>query len=57
MADTQELAVIDDVRSGNTESYRFLVERYHRGLIQHLYNLMHDEQSAEDVAQEAFIRA
>jgi RNA polymerase sigma-70 factor (ECF subfamily) len=57
MADVQELAIIEDVQDGNQESYRFLVERYHRGLILHLCNLMHDEQSAEDVAQEAFIRA
>jgi RNA polymerase sigma-70 factor (ECF subfamily) len=57
MADTQELAIISEVRSGDHEQYRFIVERYHRGLIQHLYNLVGDGQTAEDVAQDAFIRA
>lgn len=57
MTDTTELAIIREVRDGHHDQYSFLVERYHRGLIQHLYNLIHDEQAAEDVAQEAFIRA
>lgn len=57
MTNNQEKAIISEIRSGHPEQFRFLVERYHRGLIQHLYNLIHDEQTAEDVAQEAFIRA
>lgn len=57
MSDTQEKAVIAEVLDGNAESYRILVERYHRGLIQHLYNLVYDGDMAEDLAQEAFIRA
>jgi hypothetical protein len=47
MADTQELAIISEVRSGDHEQYRFIVERYHRGLIQHLYNLVGDGQTAD----------
>lgn len=57
MSNSQELAIIREIRDGQPEHYRFLVERYHRGLVQHLYNLVHDGQTAEDVAQEAFIRA
>jgi RNA polymerase sigma-70 factor (ECF subfamily) len=57
MSPAQEKAIISEVRSGDPEQYRALVERYHRGLIQHLYNLLHDGSQAEDVAQEAFIRA
>lgn len=57
MTNIQEQAVITAVQDGDHEQYRYLVERYHRGLIQHLYNFMHDEDEAEDVAQEAFIRA
>lgn len=57
MSPSQEKAVIAEVLSGDAEQYRALVERYHRGLIQHLYNLLHDQDLAEDVAQEAFIRA
>ena len=57
MTDNQEKAIISEVLSGEHEQYRFLVERYHKGLILHLYNLIHNEQTAKDVAQEAFIRA
>jgi RNA polymerase sigma factor (sigma-70 family) len=57
MDSKQELEIISEIRGGHREQYRHLVERYHRGLVQHIYNLINDEQSAEDVAQEAFIRA
>jgi RNA polymerase sigma-70 factor, ECF subfamily len=54
----EEQAVIADVVKGQKERYRLLVERYHRGLICHLTNLLHGDQAqAEDIAQEAFIRA
>ena len=57
MNDNQEKAAISEVLAGDHEQYRYLVERYHRGLIQHLYNLVYDGEMAEDIAQEAFIRA
>ena len=57
MPDTNEQAIISEVLDGNRDHYRLLVERYHRGLLQHLFNVLHDEQHAEDVAQEAFIQA
>jgi RNA polymerase sigma-70 factor (ECF subfamily) len=57
MIDSTERVVIDEVLAGNVEQYRYLVERYHRGLLQHLFNLMNDEAAAEDIAQEAFIQA
>lgn len=57
MSNAQDLTVIREIREGQTEQYRLLMERYHRGLIQHLFNLIGDGETAEDVAQEAFIRA
>jgi RNA polymerase sigma-70 factor (ECF subfamily) len=59
MLDTsEEQKIISDVIEGQTDRYRLLVERYHRGLISHLTNLLHGDQAqAEDIAQEAFIRA
>jgi len=57
MTDAQEKAIISEILSGEQEQFRFLVERYHRGLVVHLYNLINDQHTAEDVAQEAFIRA
>src|ERR1700756_2590552 len=57
MTDNREIAIIEEVRGGNVDHYRFLVERYHKGLVQHLYNITRDGHSAEDLAQEAFIKA
>jgi RNA polymerase sigma-70 factor (ECF subfamily) len=57
MTDNHELAIIEEVRGGNADHYRFLVERYHKGLVQHLFNITRDGHSAEDLAQDAFIKA
>ncbi len=52
-----ETQTIAQILSGDNEKYRLLVERYHKGLIIYLYNLLHDEEQAEDIAQEAFLQA
>ena len=57
MSDSKEKTIISAILAGETDEYRFFVERYHRGLIQHLFNFLHDADQAEDIAQEAFIRA
>ena len=48
---------IAQVRAGNTDAYRVLVERYQTGLIIHCENILKNRQEGEDVAQEAFIKA
>ena len=53
----KETAIIQDVVQGQTEKYRFLVERYQIGLIIHCENIVKDRQEAEDIAQESFIKA
>lgn len=57
MTDRQEIAIIKEVLGGNQDQFRFLVERYHRGLVQHLFNIVRDGHVAEDIAQDAFIQA
>jgi len=57
MNNIAEKIIIEAVCDGDHEQYRHLVERYNRGLIQHLTNLVHDQHNAEDIAQDAFIRA
>jgi RNA polymerase sigma-70 factor (ECF subfamily) len=52
-----EKTIIEAVRDGDHEQYRHIVERYNRGLIQHLTNMTHHQHMAEDIAQDAFIRA
>lgn len=53
----QEKALITAICDGDIEQYRYFVERYHRGLIQHIFNFVRDGDAAEDIAQEAFIQA
>jgi RNA polymerase sigma-70 factor (ECF subfamily) len=53
----EELEHIRMVLAGNSDSYRYLVERYHVGVIIHCEQLLRDRVDAEDVAQEAFIHA
>lgn len=52
-----EKQVITAVLDGNQERYSELVNRYHVGLIIHCERLLNDRDSAEDIAQEAFIAA
>ena len=52
-----EKELIDSVKRGSTNDYRPLVERYQTGLIIHCENLVKDRGSAEDIAQESFIKA
>jgi RNA polymerase sigma-70 factor (ECF subfamily) len=51
-----ETEVIQDVLAG-VDRYAELVERYHVGLIIHCEHIINDRDAAEDVAQEAFVKA
>jgi RNA polymerase sigma-70 factor (ECF subfamily) len=51
-----ETEVIQDVLAG-VDRYAELVERYHVGLIIHCEHIIKDRDAAEDVAQEAFVKA
>jgi RNA polymerase sigma-70 factor (ECF subfamily) len=52
-----ETACIQKVKVGDTDAYRFLVERYQTGLIIHCENIVKDRSDGEDISQEAFIKA
>lgn len=52
-----EEQIIRDVLSGNSDKYVELVERYFKGLIIHCERIVGDRDDAEDIAQEAFIKA
>ena len=54
---TTELDAINRVLSGDREAFRPLVERHHKGLCIYLFQIVHDQMQAEDLAQEAFIKA
>jgi len=44
-------------KGGDNDAYRLLVERYSRSVFRLAYRMMGNEQDAEDVVQETFLRA
>ena len=44
-------------RAGDSDGFRTLVERHRRGMFRLAYSMTSNEQDAEDVVQEAFLRA
>jgi len=52
-----ETITIQKIIDGDTDAYAHLVARYHVGLIIHCERLCGDRDQAEDIAQEAFIKA
>ena len=54
---TDEQAAIQAVLAGQTERFRWLVERYERPVFCLLWNLLPDRHLCEDIAQETFLAA
>jgi RNA polymerase sigma-70 factor (ECF subfamily) len=52
-----DVAIVEAVRDGDTEAFRTLVERHKRRLYAVLLRLVGDPSEAEELAQEAFVRA
>jgi RNA polymerase sigma factor (sigma-70 family) len=52
-----DAAAIEAVRNGDAEAYAVLVERYQGVAFRTAYLVVRDADGAEDVAQEAFVRA
>src|ERR1051326_6361060 len=48
---------VTKARSGDTEAYRVLVDRHSRALFRLAFRMTGNEQDAEDVVQESFLRA
>ena len=52
-----DAAFVTRARSGDTDAYRVLVERHGRALFRLAFRMTGNEQDAEDVVQESFLRA
>src|SRR5436190_11690821 len=52
-----DLAYVARARSGDTDAFRVLVERHSRSLFRLAYRMTGNQQDAEDVVQESFLRA
>ena len=52
-----DLAVVLRVRAGDGDGFRLLVERHSRSVFRLAYRMTGNEQDAEDIVQETFLRA
>jgi len=52
-----EVAAIAEVRAGRTDAFRTLVDRHTRTIYRLAYRMTRNESDADDVVQEAFLRA
>ena len=54
---TEGAAVLARARQGDSEAFRALVERHSRSVFRLAFRMTGNEQDAEDVVQESFLRA
>ena len=53
----EDLEIINKVKSGQTEAFSVLVDKYKKPVLNLIYRYMGDAADSEDLAQEAFLRA
>src|SRR5437773_5527964 len=56
-ADVSELDLVRQCQAGETEAFDQLVTRYRTRVFAMIYNMVHNEQDAWDLAQESFVKA
>src|SRR5678809_789508 len=56
-ADVSELDLVKRCQAGNTEAFDELVVRYRTRVFGMIYNMVHSEQDAWDLAQDSFLKA
>jgi RNA polymerase sigma-70 factor (ECF subfamily) len=57
MTENADAQAVERVRSGDTDGFRVLVDRYSRSVFRLAYRMTGNEADAEDVVQESFLRA
>src|SRR5467141_2636870 len=55
--DVSELDLVKRCQAGNTEAFDQLVTRYRTRVFAMIYNMVHNEQDAWDLAQDSFVKA
>src|SRR5476649_97193 len=56
-ADVSELDLVKQCQAGDTEAFDQLVGRYRTRVFGMIYNMVHNEQDAWDLAQDSFLKA
>src|SRR3981081_3367292 len=56
-ADVSELDLVKQCQAGQTEAFDQLVTRYRTRVFAMIYNMVHNEQDAWDLAQDSFLKA
>ncbi|MEZ6047588.1 MAG: sigma-70 family RNA polymerase sigma factor [Planctomycetaceae bacterium] len=56
-AGTNDARLVEEVRRGNSDAYGELVERYQHRMLRVIQRFISDQDLAQDLAQEAFLRA
>ena len=56
-ADVSELDLVKQAQTGDTEAFDQLVSRYRTRIFGMIYNMVHNEQDAWDLAQDSFVKA
>src|SRR5207244_8345852 len=56
-ADVSELDLVRQCQAGQTEAFDQLVTRYRTRVFAMIYNMVHNEQDAWDLAQDSFVKA
>src|ERR1700758_2693093 len=56
-ADVSELDLVKQCQAGNAEAFDALVTRYRTRVFAMIYNMVHNEQDAWDLAQDSFVKA
>src|SRR3989454_11686004 len=56
-ADVSELDLVKRCQAGDTEAFDELVVRYRTRIFGMIYNMVHNEQDAWDLAQDSFVKA
>src|SRR5438128_10750719 len=56
-ADVSELDLVKQCQAGNSEAFDQLVARYRTRVFGMIYNMVHNEQDAWDLAQDSFLKA
>src|SRR5881227_1615171 len=56
-ADVSELDLVKQCQAGDTEAFDQLVGRFRNRIFAMIYNMVHNEQDAWDLAQDSFVKA